>query len=30
MARGAQEVVGWSLSRGFVTVINTHHDEWLD
>jgi endoglucanase len=29
MAR-VEQVVGWSLQRGFVTVINTHHDDWLD
>jgi len=24
------EVVGWSTSRGLVTIVNTHHDVWLD
>lgn len=24
-----EAVVDWSLSRGFVTVINSHHDTWL-
>jgi endoglucanase len=24
-----ETVVNWSLSRGFVTVINSHHDTWL-
>jgi endoglucanase len=24
------EVVGWSTSRGLRTIINTHHDDWLD
>lgn len=23
------EVVNWSLERGFVTIINIHHDHWL-
>ncbi|MGL1904263.1 MAG: cellulase family glycosylhydrolase [Fibrobacterales bacterium] len=23
-----EEVVDWSLSRGLVTIINTHHEEW--
>jgi len=25
-----QEVVGWSLARGFTTLINSHHDDWID
>ena len=25
-----ETVVGWSLARGFITVVNTHHDNWLD
>lgn len=29
MARVAQ-VVNWSLSRGLNTIINSHHDDWLD
>jgi endoglucanase len=29
MAR-VQQVVGWSLAHGFPTIINTHHDDWLD
>lgn len=24
-----EQVVDWSLSRGLVTVINAHHDEWV-
>lgn len=24
-----ETVVDWSLSRGFVTVINSHHDTWI-
>lgn len=24
-----EQVVDWSLSRGFVTVINSHHDDWI-
>ncbi|NLP15240.1 MAG: cellulase family glycosylhydrolase [Clostridium sp.] len=24
-----EKVVDWSLSRGFVTVINSHHDDWI-
>ncbi|HPT91264.1 MAG TPA: CIA30 family protein [Acetivibrio sp.] len=24
-----EEVVDWSLSRGFVTIINSHHDDWI-
>ena len=24
------QVVGWSLKRNLTTVINTHHDDWLD
>lgn len=23
------EVINWSLSRGFITIINIHHDSWL-
>jgi len=22
-------VYDWSLSRGFVTIINSHHDDWI-
>lgn len=29
MAR-VQEVVGWSLAEGLHTIINSHHDDWLD
>jgi endoglucanase len=25
-----QEVVGWSLQRNFNTIINAHHDDWMD
>mmetsp|Transcript_1878 Transcript_1878/g.4528 ORF Transcript_1878/g.4528 Transcript_1878/m.4528 type:complete len:373 (+) Transcript_1878:40-1158(+) len=25
-----EEVVGWSLKREFPTVMNVHHDDWLD
>lgn len=25
-----EEVVGWCVQRGFVCVINSHHDDWLD
>jgi len=25
-----EQVVDWSLSRGFITIINSHHDDWLD
>eukprot|EP00041_Stephanoeca_diplocostata_P002122 m.23497 g.23497 ORF g.23497 m.23497 type:complete len:512 (+) comp12951_c0_seq1:70-1605(+) len=25
-----KEVVSWSMSRGFITIINSHHDDWLD
>eukprot|EP00966_Prymnesium_polylepis_P064462 1494083-Prymnesium_polylepis.3 len=25
-----EEVVGWSISRGLRTIVNTHHDDWLD
>lgn len=25
-----EQVVGWSLNRGFITIINSHHDDWLD
>ncbi|MGL1901362.1 MAG: cellulase family glycosylhydrolase [Fibrobacterales bacterium] len=24
-----EEIVDWSLSRGLVTIINTHHEEWI-
>ncbi|MDB5084554.1 MAG: glycoside hydrolase family 5 [Bacilli bacterium] len=24
-----QQVVDWSLSRGFITMIDTHHEDWL-
>ena len=24
------EVVGWSTKRGLVTIVNSHHDTWLD
>ncbi|MGL1934033.1 MAG: glycoside hydrolase family 5 protein [Fibrobacterales bacterium] len=24
-----EEVVDWSLARGLVTIINTHHEEWV-
>jgi len=24
------EVVGWSIKRNLTTVVNTHHDDWLD
>lgn len=24
-----EQVVDWSLSRGLVTIINAHHDEWV-
>jgi len=23
-------VVDWSLSRNFITIVNTHHEDWLD
>lgn len=23
------EVINWSLSRGFITIINIHHDSWV-
>lgn len=29
MAR-VEQVVDWSLARGLITVINTHHEDWLD
>jgi endoglucanase len=29
MAR-VQTVVGWALSRNMITVLNSHHDTWLD
>jgi len=25
-----EEVVNWSMSRGMVTILNTHHEKWLD
>lgn len=25
-----EEMVDWSLQRGMVTVLNTHHEKWLD
>ena len=25
-----EQVVEWSLARGFVTIMNTHHEDWLD
>ena len=25
-----EQVVDWSLARGLVTVLNTHHDEWFE
>ena len=25
-----RQVVGWSLKRGLRTVLNAHHDDWLD
>ena len=25
-----EEVLDWSLARGMVTVVNSHHDDWLD
>lgn len=25
-----ETVLGWSLERGFVTLVNVHHDDWLD
>ena len=25
-----EQIVGWSLKRGLRTVLNTHHDDWLD
>ena len=25
-----EQVLNWSLNRGLVTVVNTHHDDWLD
>mmetsp|Transcript_40136 Transcript_40136/g.106168 ORF Transcript_40136/g.106168 Transcript_40136/m.106168 type:complete len:400 (+) Transcript_40136:41-1240(+) len=24
------QVIGWSLDRGLRTILNTHHDDWLD
>lgn len=29
MAR-VQQVANWSVSRGLQTIVNSHHDEWLD
>jgi endoglucanase len=29
MAR-VQTVVGWSLARNFTTIINAHHDDWVN
>jgi endoglucanase len=29
MAR-VETVLGWSLARGFITIVNVHHDDWLD
>merc|ERR1719199_888067 len=28
--KSVEQMVDWSLSRGMVTIINTHHEEWLD
>ena len=25
-----EQVVDWSLARGLITVLNTHHDEWFE
>ena len=25
-----EQIVGWSLKRGLRTVLNSHHDDWLD
>jgi endoglucanase len=25
-----EQFVDWSLSRGMVTILNTHHEQWLD
>lgn len=25
-----ETVLGWSLARGFITLVNVHHDDWLD
>jgi endoglucanase len=25
-----KQVVNWSLDRGMVTILNTHHEDWLD
>ena len=25
-----EQVVDWSLDRGLVTILNTHHDEWFE
>eukprot|EP00466_Bigelowiella_natans_P010569 jgi/Bigna1/134401/aug1.25_g9109 len=25
-----EQIVDWSLQRGLVTILNTHHDEWLE
>lgn len=24
-----EQVVDWSLSRGFITILNSHHDDWI-
>jgi endoglucanase len=24
-----EQIVDWSLSRGFVTILNSHHDDWI-
>ena len=24
------EVVGWSIAQGLITVLNTHHEDWMD
>lgn len=28
MAR-VEQVVDWSLNRGFITILNSHHDDWI-
>lgn len=25
-----QQVVGWSLSRNLTTIVNAHHDDWVN
>ena len=25
-----EQVLNWSISRGMVTIVNSHHDDWLD